>query len=333
MVVEKLVGLQEWRDLSPFDQSVVFMGALFHDMAKPNVTKIEDGVISSRGHAGLGARKFRELAWNSNMKGHMDMPWIVREYVADLIMLHALPFYFYDKENPEYHVFSSSVVVKNKLLALLCEADMKGRICKDQEDQEYGLDVLDTFREYCKELDCYEKSKVFPSGRARIRYYFDKKGSPLFDYYDKPKGTAIIMCGVPGCGKNYTIREKYDLPVVGIDETRNSLKLKYGKNEGLVLQTAYENAKKHLRKGETFIYNATNTAKDIRGKWITMFRKYGYQVDCCYVEKSMKTALKNNKDRDITIPEKFIVDKFFRLDFPTELEFQNMYMNISKDNE
>ena len=332
MVIQETMSLEIWDDLSTTEKSIMFMTALFHDMAKPLVTDRESTMKPAPKHAVIGARWIRELMWRSDLECTFYAPWQVREYVADMIMLHSLPVHFLDKRDPDYTVYASSNVVSNLLLGNFCLADMKGRTYMYKADRAKSLDAVTMFQEYCVELECHNTTKVFPSDTCRMRYFFDRKGDPRFDYFEETKGTVVMVSGVQGSGKSYTLKNEYShLPVVGIDESREILGLKYGKNEGKVLQHAKNHCKELMRDRINFAFNATNCIKDVRRKWICLFRAYGYAVDCHYVEKPMEVTLANNKNRDKVIPESSILHKFSKLDFPTGLEFRDVVYNIENE--
>ena len=54
MVCEALLASSEWRALDTRDRAITFGAALLHDVAKPEVTRVIDGRITSRGHSGRG---------------------------------------------------------------------------------------------------------------------------------------------------------------------------------------------------------------------------------------------------------------------------------------
>lgn len=66
--------------------------------------------------------------------------------------------------------------------------------------------------------------------------------------------------------------------MVSLDVIRKELKVKPTDNQGIVIQTAQEQAKKFLRARKEFAWNATNLTKDIRQRQISLFEGYGAKV-------------------------------------------------------
>ena len=90
-----------------------------------------------------------------------------------------------------------------------------------------------------------------------------------------------------------------------------------------------------MREGKTFVFNATNTVKDTRAKWIRLFRDYDYQVIIHYVEKPFEVILKQNKQRTgaAVIPEGVIREKLAHLDVPTKLECHELVLDVPSEEE
>lgn len=330
MSLECLLDIKEYQELDEKEKSIVFLAVLLHDIGKPYTTKEEEDQITSKKHSVVGARKSREILWGLN--SYLEVSWDVRENVSNLILLHMLPVYFLNKQDPFYSVYASSYVIKNKWLYILSLADSRGRICLDEKDKETAEEAIELFSMFCKENGCYENEKSFPSVNAKFRYFFERNGSPDFDRFEEDKGEVIIMSGLSGSGKSYDIKKLYNsLQIIGLDETRGNLDLRYGEDEDEVLRSAKEQCKELMRKNINFVFNATNLVKDRRSKWIRLFRQYGYKITIHYVEKTLKQTLKQNKNREAVVPESVILERFERIDIPTQLECHNLILNVPKE--
>src|SRR5262249_34908351 len=144
MVLESLCELPAWRALPDSDRAIVFLAALLHDVAKPEVTRVEpDGHISSRGHSRRGAILAREILWR------MGLPFAMREAICALILHHQVPFTLIEKDNGERTAIMVSQLVRCDLLSLVAEADARGRHCADKARL---LDNIALFDELCREL-------------------------------------------------------------------------------------------------------------------------------------------------------------------------------------
>ena len=113
-----------------------------------------------------------------------------------------------------------------------------------------------------------------------------------------------------------------------LDNTREEMGLDFGDDEGNVAQATKEKTKTLMRDGQDFVFNATNLIKDIRGKWIRLFRQYSYRITIHYVEKPLPVILKQNKQREQIVPEQVIEDKFDVMDIPTLLECHKLNIEL-----
>ena len=128
------------------------------------------------------------------------------------------------------------------LLCLLSRADALGRLADDTEDLA-GRVVLTEF--LAEELGRLESPKYFPSAYTQRAYLNGRLDWPDGELYDDTWGEVILMCGLPGTGKDTWIREYCpDLPVVSLDEIRREMKIPPTKAQGPVAAAAREQARK-----------------------------------------------------------------------------------------
>ena len=173
MVTEALLALDEWRSLAQTDQQVLFAAALLHDVGKPACTVVEgEGRISSRGHARLGERIARRLLWLGE-ELPAPSPFATRERIAGLVRWHGLPLQFLDSPDPTRAVIEASQRVRLDQVALLAEADVRGRICPDQQGL---LERIALFREFCQEQACYTTPRPFANAYSRFVYLHSDRG-------------------------------------------------------------------------------------------------------------------------------------------------------------
>jgi len=315
--------------MDDYGKNVLFLSALLHDIAKPISTKEVNGELETKKHSVMGARMVREILWGKNRI--WTVPWKLREEVSNMVLLHSLPVHFINRADPERSIYGSSQVLVNKQLKILSQADSLGRICEDDKDQNYSIEAIQLFETFCKEKDCWDKVKEFPSDNARFRYFFDHKGLSDYDIFEPYIGNVIMMSGIQGSGKSYTIKEIYsDLPVIGLDETREKLDVEFGEAEGEVSQSVKEQCKELMRAKKDFVFNATNTIKDNRSRWIRLFRQYGYSITIHYVEKPIEKTLINNRNRELKLPDSIILEKFSKLDVPTRLECHRLELDVEE---
>ncbi|NQZ69696.1 MAG: AAA family ATPase [Lentisphaeria bacterium] len=315
MVVEELLEIPEYRRLPEQGKHILLAAAMFHDVEKRSCTTRQDmdGVsrIVSPRHAKKGEYTAREILYKE-----MNTPFEIREQIAKLVRLHGLPLWAIDKPNPTKAVIEASLVVNTHYLSILAKADILGRICDDQENI---LLKIELFNELCKENDCFAKEKKFSSNYARYIYLNKSKSSPEYEPYDDLKFDVYVMCALPGTGKDFFIKENYDLPVLSLDSIRNEEGIRPAdkKKKGKLIQIAKEKAKEFLRAEQSFVFNATNITTDIRAIWCSLFTDYGARVKISYLEVPYETLLEQNFNRDDKVPEKVIDAMISKWEIPS----------------
>lgn len=298
MVCESLTASEEWRQLDERNRLKLFLGALLHDVGKLECTKEEDGRIISRGHSRRGEIASRSILWK------MGVPFQIREQACALVANHQIPFFLIERSDSKRQAIGISQVVPCSHLALLTEADARGRICRDQQDL---LDKVDLFREFCREMGCFDRPWDFPSDHTRFLYFRTPGRSPEYEAYDDTWGEVILMSGLPGTGKDHWIQNScLDLPAISLDALREELKIKPTDTKGVVLSKARERAREHLRKKQPFIWNATNLSRQIREQSTNLIANYGAKVRVVYIEVPEETLVEQNRSRKEAVPNEVI---------------------------
>jgi len=314
MVVEALVAFDEYKLLSEQQQHILFASAIFHDIEKRSTTirEMVDGVerVRSPRHAKRGESTVRSMLYRE-----WETPFTIREQIAKLVRFHGFPLFILEREKPEKHIIEASLVVDTSLLYLLAKADVLGRECVDREN--ILLDI-ELFKETCLEYECFGKAREFSSDYARFLYLSRDDIRLGYEPYDDLKFTVYVMSAIPASGKDHYIKNHLDLPVLSLDNIRREHKIKPTdkKGTGRVVQMAKEEAKVHMRKKESFIFNATNITKDMRGRWISLFLEYRARVKIVYLEVPYKQLKKQNNNREYPVPLEVIDRLFDKLEMP-----------------
>ncbi|MBB3700460.1 AAA family ATPase [Flammeovirga yaeyamensis] len=325
MVVETLLNFNDFKALSPNEQYILFLSALFHDIEKRSTTTTEiiDGVerIVSPNHAKKGAQTVRSLLFEK-----YNTPFKIREHISNLVRLHGLPLWAIDRDDPSKEVIKSSLVTNNKWLSMLARSDVLGRICDDKEDILYKISLFD---ELSKEQNCWDKPYAFASNYGRFLYLNRSDIAPFYEPFEDLTFEVIVLSGLPGVGKDTHIKKNYnDFPMVSLDEIRreNQFDPTNAKHNGKVIQMGKEEAKVLLRKKVSFVFNATNLTLDLRLKWIRLFLDYKAKVKIVYIEKPLKEIFLQNQQRQWVVPEQVISKLSKKIDIPQyheahEIEF------------
>ncbi|HKQ79675.1 MAG TPA: AAA family ATPase [Blastocatellia bacterium] len=298
MVCESLIENRRWREGPAVDREIVFVASLLHDVAKPLSTREEDGRITSRGHSKRGEIMARELLWR------MGAPFPAREQVANLIRFHQIPFFLIDRPDAQRSLFTASQTARIDLLALVAEADARGRICDDQRKL---LDNIALFIQYGLEQECLDAPRKFPSDHSRFLYFRKADRDPRYLAFDDTICDVIVMSGMPGAGKDHWITAGApDWPVISLDALRREMKIAPAENQGPVVARARERAREYLRRKQPFIWNATNISRQTRDHCISLCAAYNARVRIVYVEAGAERLAEQNRAREFSVPPEVI---------------------------
>ena len=314
MVIEALVSSNEYKLLTEQQQHILFASAIFHDIEKRSTTVREmvDGEerIRSPRHAKRGESTVRSMLYKE-----WETPFKIREQIAKLVRFHGFPLFILERDKPERDIIKASLVVDTSLLYLLAKADVLGRKCVDKEN--ILLDI-ELFKEVCLEYECFGKPRKFSSDYARFLYLNREDIMLGYEPYDDLQFTVYVMSAIPATGKDHYIKNHLDLPILSLDNIRREHKIKPTdkKGTGRVVQMAKEQAKVYMRKKESFVFNATNLTKDMRGRWISLFLDYRARVKIIYLEVPYKQLKKQNNNREYPVPWDVIDRLFDKLEMP-----------------
>ena len=318
LVIEALLALPDYQRVGRQAQEIVFLAALLHDVAKSSTTVIDpvSGQISQPGHSRKGAIDARIGLWEA------QAPLQAREAICRLIRVHQVPFFALEHSRrgvtPEFVVRELSWQVDLRLLALLAEADMRGRICPDAQKT---LDAIELFRELAREEGCYGQPRAFADAHTAVSYFRGANVHPDYALYQEPGARVIVMAGLPASGKNTWVTKNHpDLPVVSFDDAREELGLRHGKNEGAVAHHALELARELLRAKKPFVWNATHLSAQMRAKTLDLCFAYQAQVEIVYLEQPRAQLLAHNDRRDTSLSNKSLLGMLHRWEVPLPTE-------------
>jgi predicted kinase len=313
MVCEELAGLPAWRALPAAERDAVFAAAVLHDAGKPDCTRVEpDGRITSRGHPRRGSILARGLLWRRGV------PFAVREAVAALVRHHQVPYFLLDRPDPRRLCIEVSQTARCDHLALLAEADVRGRVCADRQRL---LDNVALFAEYAREQGCLACPHPFPSDHARFLYFQHEGRHPDAPAHEDFRAEVVLLSGLPGAGKDhYARRHLADHPVVALDDVRQELDIDPAETQGVVVNQARDRARDLHRRGQSFVWNATNLSRQLRGGCVRLFAGYGARVRIVYVEVSPEVLFARNRSRPAPVPKGVIERLIDRWEVPDRTE-------------
>jgi predicted kinase len=299
LVVESLVASPAWRALPEETRQEVFAAAILHDVAKPEVTRrLPDGRVSSKGHAERGASRARHILWEAGVDPH------TRERICSFVRWHLLPFVFLKRDDPERLAILASLGGSNRLLAMVAEADGRGREC---EDQESILESVELYRVFCEEQGCLDQAYAFPSDHARFLYFRSTGRHPAAPGFADFRGEVTLLSGLPASGKSTWAREHAgERPIVSLDRLRQELGVHPAKAQGKVVQAAREEARTYLRAQRDFIWDATSLTRGLRKLFINLCADYRFRVRIVALETPAQALYARNDARKLPVPAEVI---------------------------
>lgn len=295
MACEALAELPEWRARPAAERVRLFAAVLMHDIAKPYCTQTDpDGRITAHGHSRRGDLMVRHALWQ------LGASIADREHVAALVRHHQVPFWALERPDLQQIAFRVALLARNDDLALLATADLLGRICRDTEQI---LENIALYREYCAEQQCLDRPRVFASDHARYQYFRTPGRDPDYAAYDDTRLTVTILSGLPGAGKDHWIAAHHPgLPVVGLDRIRAELGVAPTADQHPVIAAARERAREYLRAGTSFVWNATNTTRRLRGRSIDLAADYHARIVLVSLEAPAAILHARNRSRTSPVP-------------------------------
>ena len=95
---------------------------------------------------------------------------------------------------------------------------------------------------------------------------------------------VTLMSGLPGSGKDtWLTQQRPELPVVSLDDLRGVLDVEPRTIRARSSSSPASDAGA-LRAGRHFAFNATNTMRQTRKRWIDLFAGYGARIELVYIE-------------------------------------------------
>lgn len=299
-VLEAAEGGADYKN-NPMHRALLF-AAWFHDFGK--VTTVEWNEKKQRNtfnrHEDESAFQWRELYLQ------FEIDPIFGEHVFELIRNHAAPTNYAKTKALDKTYIRLADRVPPYQLYLLEQADMRGRIA---DDQQAVLNLLEGFYEKCEQLSVLKENRF-----KTFRFYSLSE----LAYIVKNKRCLLLPIGVPGCGKSHLLEQLLqfhpDTTVVCPDQIRTEL---YGEDwhqkyeevdQGKVFGVANHRLKLAMQKeGDCLIYfDAQNASIKDRKTKIVMATKYNLAVVCFWFRTKLETTLRQNSEREHTVPEKYI---------------------------
>lgn len=224
----------------------------------------------------------------------------MREAICGIVRHHQVPFFLIEGDDPDRLALFVSHHARCDWLALVTEADARGRHC---DDLPRLLDNVALFVEHCRELGCLTEPYAFASDHARFLYFRGRTRSRHAPAHDDTRSQVTMMSGLPAAGKSRWIASHAaGQAVVSLDALRAELDVDPSDEQGAVVQEARARAAAFLRAGEPFVWDATNVSEEVRKRAIDFFADYHARVRVVHVEADESALRARNGARQHPVP-------------------------------
>ena len=344
----------EATDLSQKDRLSLILGALLHDIAKPLTTKEQEiqGIV--RTVAPRHASKGRSYLAPKLMG--LGLPYGVVETTLGLVSYHHEPKQLVTKDKTPGEYKRIARLVNPELLYWLELADIRGRECKDKEQQ---LEYVEMYRLFAEEYQAWERfGKEYQTWReyfnqeladwdkdtrdlifnnAIARWEAGKIFAPeseiarSYSYRDSfPQ--VVVTFGVSGSGKSTWIANNLpDYTVISLDNLREQIadsRSDQSQNSKIV-HIAKEELKNQLRKHNKVVWDATGLRRDFRQQVISISHKYGALVTLVVFHCPETIYFERNRQRRHSIPENVLIRQLESMEFP-ELDESDRFLVVDE---
>lgn len=320
MVCSSLRELPAFRNMPEEERNALALAALLHDIGKPACTRLEEGVLRSPRHGPVGSQMARTALWTEFGLSGEEKKQRFREAVCLLIRYHTLPLHLFERSDAPAHAMKTAAcgelapAFTLEALCLLSQADVLGRVA---EDTQRKLTDIDLSREIAREAGCLEGPYPFASGVTKRKLFAGGSVWPGQTLYDDTFGEVILLCGLPGVGKDtWAAAQDPRLPILSLDDIRREMGVSSNEDQGAVVQAGKERARALLREKRPFIWNATSLTRQTRSGWVRLFESYRARVKIVYLETGWEENIRRNRERRDAVPESVLSGMLQKIEPP-----------------
>jgi predicted kinase len=154
-----------------------------------------------------------------------------------------------------------------------------------------------------------------------VLFFLDPKRILEAPAHADHRGEVVLMSGLPGSGKDHFIRATLaDRAVISLDDVRDELDIDPGDAQGQVINEARDRARELLRRGESFVWNATNVSRQLRRLSLELFASYQARLRIVYLEVPPEALAEQMRRRGRVVPARVIERLLDRWEVPDPTE-------------
>lgn len=327
-VCESLIADEHYWALAERQRQETFLAALFHYIGRPSTTKLVDGRYTARGCRQRTIQMVRAMLWKDYDMAGTPEKQIFRETICLLTAHHALPTAIEESPYAEPHamwVAAEGELAKDfswELQCLFTEAWIKA--LSPEGTREY-LPFLNGCRKWLEKLGCYTHPYTFPDASTRFNYLDCLIDRPDVPMKNQPVVEAVIVCGLPGTGKDTFISRHFpDLPVLSVDDINENLDFNPEEKISEEAQSVVDQASALLRMHKPFVWNATNLSYWSRYRIQALCRENNVATRIIFLETPWEENLRRNASRNSPVQEGIIENSLLGISMPWLREAENV---------
>lgn len=319
-------------------RAALVLGALLHDIAKP-LTTCEREI---QGRLRVAAPKHEDMGRSllAPALAHAGLPADVVEDVLGLVGEHIAPKFLVVKDAPAGKYVKLARQVCPQLVYLLEVADMRGRICADQDDQ---LDLLEMFKLTAQEHGAFERFAGPLQWRRFLREHRDlddvqldwvlaravrdvengtifSREEALARSFDVDAiGQVVVLVGPSGSGKSSFIESHLPgFAVVSLDDIRAHFHTRDDQSHNAaVVRRSKEQLREHLRQKQDVVYDATSLRRDFRSALFALGDDYGALVTQVVFQHDADALRRRNRARTHAVSDAVLRRQLEKWQWPT----------------
>lgn len=318
-------------------RQALILGTLLHDIAKPLQTRTVEIAakmrIASPQHESVGRSwlVFKLMSW--------PLSFQVIWQVINLVGEHHMPKFLAIKAMAAHHYWRIARHVDMELLYFLEVADMRGRICHDQEMQllyleefksccqQYGvwgksLDIRHTLMPFIESFPVKTQNYVYAHTIMQLeqgRIFSPEEGLATTYQHRADHAQVLMLCGPSGSGKSSWLAKHHPkTEIISLDNLRAEINGNRSSqaNKGLIIQTAKQQLRLALQQKKTVIWDATNLRRDFRDMISQLAQDYHAVVTLVVFLLPEPLIYQQNQQRKYAIPEAVLQQQLASYQFP-----------------
>lgn len=244
--------------------------------------KKQYNIVIISNQAGISKKENGILEWQEKINN------IVQQLNVPMIVYVALSHDLYRKPFPTFWNLLTANKKVNMKKSFYCGDACGRKYDFSDSDLKFALNCKLNF--FIPENIFSDAENIFPIINYPIDFNHLQKETKKFEFIPQQK-EMIVMIGIPGSGKS-TFVQKYLVPHQYEIINRDTISTKGDTFKTMTL--CLNECSKYLKSGISIVIDNTNPTIDARQKFISLAKKYNYNIRCFVMDIDINLAKHNN---------------------------------------